>query len=129
MVVTTVMAFLFGVYRWQTYSEEEIVDGYALHDLALLIIDYVEARDGQWPGSWSELRAHAAVHNDPASWSLDYYEERLLVDFVVDPIELQRRTASEDNISFHVISAKRRTRFVPFTDPNALISEYFRNLE
>ena len=104
-----------------------IDDAYALLGAGEMVIDYLKTHDGRWPRSWEDLRPQFSVNNGRVGgWSYGRFQDRIDIDFEVDPDDLRRQSAESPRATFRVIRARWDTGMRVLNDPNQMLCDYFR---
>ncbi len=126
-VVAIVMgAFLATVVGYYLRRTNAIADGYAQHEVAVLVVSYMEQNGGEWPRNWGALEAqHQSLCGGSGSSSVEYLRRRVFVDFEANVEDVRRQTTEENAPAFDVIHAKTSS-FTPFGPANSLVYEYLR---
>ena len=70
-----------------------------------MVIDYMEAHDGQWPPNWESLRKNFESDGGRVGGTFEQYQKRIFIDFQADPRELRRQSLTSADAQFQVIRA------------------------
>ena len=105
-----------------------VENAYAVWNVADLVIDHMEAHNGQWPRNWGDLAAAKQQRaGRDVSEDMAHYRELVAVDFTVDPATLARtpfRPGSKEP-PFRVIRHRRSPAWVyGGQEPNGMIWGY-----
>ena len=123
VVLGVLLSGVIWVYRVVQYG---IDDGYAQWGAVDLVINYMEANEGQWPPSWEALERTPSVA--PNGWSFEHFRSRVFIDFDAKADDLRRQALSSDEPTFNVIRAVHDTGVYIGEDPNTMLWRYFRSL-
>jgi len=101
--------------------------GLAGLQVAAMVIEYMKANGGAWPGNWEDLRRHypSAVRPQGGHWcSFELARGCMEVDFNADPAELARAEFHWSKLPFRVVYPQQGKAYPGGWDPNRKIYEY-----
>ena len=105
LAMLLVCAAGYGIYCLQQLVYVQVPNAYAMDWGAAMVIEYMKSNQNEWPSSWEDLRAPyetlAAPQNYP--WSFEEIQQRLTIDWKVDPNELATANPDSNGPPFRVI--------------------------
>jgi len=129
-IVVVVVALAAGLAVLVSSIRNEVRDAYASEWVAVHIIQYMVAHDGNWPRGWSDLRPlhEQSVSAGKCPWPFEMLQERVVVDWTADPAKLLCMPEAPDVPPFQVVSLRNGNRtYWQGMEPNALIHEWLRS--
>jgi hypothetical protein len=108
-------------------SLDWIDDAYALWGAGDMVVHYMEDHDGQWPKGWGDLKPYFDSGGGRVGGSFGQYQQRVTIQWDVDPARLEEAAKTNPSPTFRVISASG-----PFPgsigghEPNEILYRYLR---
>jgi len=115
VLVAVIAVVVAGVVIYLNRIGRSVQDAYAGLQASVLIIDFLESHQGQWPRSWSDLDA------DPAD--IEYLRGRVSINWAIETDEFL--AALRDGETPIVVQPVDPDAFF-WGDPNARILNHFR---
>ena len=105
MVFVTGVAISLGVWSSYLVRRASVIDGYHQWAAGFMVLEYVEANDGEWPRNWECLEAGFDRRYKGGNYKISFpeFKQRVVIDFSANPIELRQKAIENDEIAFNVI--------------------------
>ena len=130
LILAVVLSCILAVVLiYRHINNNTIRNCYAQWWVADMVMLHLDANEGQWPRSWSDLRDDYDVCSKRSGkpWTFEELSERVTVDWKIETDSLRSLPSDNDHPPFRVIwpsdgsSAHWESR-----EPNAMIAEYLK---
>ena len=126
LLALLILLLVFGVFVVANL-DKAVDDGYAQRGAAEMVIDYMEAHDGNWPRDWEALRPNfEAGGGRVGGWSFEQFQKSVVIHFDADARVLRQKSIDSGTVPFNVIHARSAFALEIGDGPNTLLHRYFR---
>jgi hypothetical protein len=114
---------------WALVSLDWVDDANALWGAGDMVVHYMEDHNGRWPRGWADLKPYFdSGGGRVGGWSFATYQQRVIIQWDVDPARLENEATANARPTFRVIYASG-----PFAgsiggyEPNEILYRYLRH--
>jgi hypothetical protein len=119
-----------GLVIWTVHSAlEGVRNAYAVWWVADMVVEHLEANDGEWPQNWDDLRDdyQTCVNRSGQPWSFEELRSRVVVDWYAKPSELAALANRGSDPPFRVIwLTDGSNNYWEHNEPNKIIADYLK---
>jgi hypothetical protein len=118
-----------GIWWFVRSIDSTIADAYAVWNVAALVNEHLDRRNGKWPGDWDDLRRtlEQVKREDWTAELFDDWKRRVAIDWAADPNVLAAATPDGEKPPFRAIWLRDgRTAHWEGAEPNRLVWEHLQ---
>jgi hypothetical protein len=131
LAFTVLTVFIGAVFLFLRMIEQTVMDAYRVWGTGDMLVEYMEANDGQWPQNWDDIRQFMADH--PRRYAgvagFEDVHGHMDIDFTFDPWSVETSSEFEESKPAFRATWLRNGKTTRYegTGPNEIIFRYLKS--